>query len=94
MNAIRELSSAEDFYDVTGYGFFISQMPGLRWVGKLVKPSKKKFYCSDAVVYCVQKRGGIKVSPRGHNHTAPVDILLYALKHHRLYSLKSKGETL
>jgi hypothetical protein len=92
-DTIKNVASKEGFYDWRGYFSFISQMPFLKWAG-FIKPSKKDFYCSDASAFCVHKATDIQVSPRNHNITAPVDLQLYALKHHKLYTLKQTGEFL
>jgi len=93
-DTILDIASKEGFYDWKGFGSFAAQMPYLGWAFKWVKPSKKDFFCSDASVYSVHKNTNIKVSPRGHDFTAPVDIQLYAMKHHELYTLKISGEIL
>lgn len=84
---IEQVVSEEGFYDWRGYFSFISQLPLLDWV-KIIKPSKKTFYCSDAATFVVQESTNIKVSPRGHNYTAPVDLQRYGMYHHKLYTLK------
>jgi hypothetical protein len=99
---IEAIGMKEGKYDVKGYGAFVSQMPGFQWVKYLVKPSKKDFYCSDAVTYVLEEGAGIDVSPRDHNYTAPVDLLLYAMDHTgdkrhsgsycTLYTLKQRNE--
>ncbi len=89
---IKELASKEKMYDWKGYLSFASQLPWLNWL-KIVKPSKDTFYCSDVVAYVCEKNG-VTVSPRGHNFSAPVDLLLYGMQHHRLYTVKMGGELL
>jgi hypothetical protein len=88
------LATAEGRYDVGGYGAFLSEMPCLSWVKKFIKPSEKYMFCSDGVSYCIQEKAGYKMSPYDHNFTAPVDMLLYALKTGcgRLFTLKKRGE--
>ena len=88
---IKDIAFKEGLYDWKGYFAFASQMPFLGWL-KIIKPSKKTFFCSDAVVHAVQKSTNIRVSPRGSNYTAPVDIQLYGLQYHKLYTLKKQGE--
>jgi hypothetical protein len=85
---IDELGTNEGLYDVGGYGAFISQMPLLNWVKYIIRPSKKKFFCSDAASF-VWEDTTLRVSPRGHDYTAPVDLLLYAMKHPELLQLRT-----
>ena len=89
---IWEVASKEGFYDWKGFGAFASQMPYVGWAFKWIKPSKKDFFCSDASSYVVQKPTNIRVSPRGHDFTAPVDLQIYGMKHHMMYTLKKGGE--
>ncbi len=88
---ILKIASKEGFYDWKGFGSFASQMPYVGWMFKWVKPSKKDFFCSDGSVYAVQKATDIQVSPRGHNITAPVDIQLYGMQHHKIFTFKKPG---
>lgn len=89
---IKEIGTKEGFYDWKGYFAFISQMPCLGWL-KVIKPSKKTFFCSDASTYAVHSSTNIRVSPRSANKTAPVDNQLYGLDHHKLYTVKKRGES-
>lgn len=92
---IEAIGMKEGKYDVRGYGAFISQMPGFQWMKYVVKPSKKDWYCSDAVTYVLQEGAGVQVSPKDNNYTAPVDLLLHAMDHPekcRIYTLKLRGE--
>lgn len=79
--AMTEAVREERKYDGKGFGFFLSQMPYCGWLENILpKPSEKDFFCSDAVTYFMQSRGGITISPRDHNKTAPVDIQLYGIE--------------
>jgi hypothetical protein len=91
-NIIRKMR----IYDFKGYGAFISQMPYMKWF-KLIKPSEKNFYCSDAVTYLLEDVAGVEVSPRDHNFTAPVDLQITGMYNQanglcNIYTLKQKGE--
>ena len=91
VDTIRTVGTKEGLYDVGGYGAFISQMPFLGWMKYIIRPSKTKFFCSDAVVYCCEA-GEVTISRQTNNYTAPVDIQLYALEYHKLFTLKQRGE--
>ena len=78
LDKAKEIGMREGFYDLRGYGAFASQMPFMSWVSVFIKPSKKGFFCSDAVVYCLQTVAGVQVSAWGNNESAPVDLLLFA----------------
>jgi hypothetical protein len=93
----RSLIKKLKLYDVKGYGAFISQMPGFGWFKYIMKPSESKFYCSDAVAYCIQDRAGYQVSQKDHNFTAPIDMQLFALErpsNATLYTLKQRNEVI
>ena len=95
IEVMGKIGIEEGYYDVRGYGAFISQMPGLQWLKYIVRPSDKKFYCSDAVTYVLEMGAGIDVSPRDHDFTAPVDLQLFALANPKtctLFTLKKRGE--
>lgn len=93
LSEINILAEKENIYDWKGFIYFSSQMPFLNWL-KIIKPSKSTFFCSDAAVYIVQKQVGIQVSPRDHNTSAPVDLLLYGMRYHTMYTLKNRGNVL
>lgn len=85
---IDKLAEEEGRYDIMGYGFFLSQMPYMGWIERIIKPSKNRYFCSDAVTHCVQHKTNIMVSSRSNNHTAPVDLLLYGMQKHTMYTLE------
>ena len=90
-NTILEIAEKEGMYDAKGYGAFIAQLPFMGWVKKIIRPSNKTWFCSDAVTYAVE-HNGIKVSEMDNNNTAPVDLLIYGLENYDLYTLKTRGE--
>jgi hypothetical protein len=95
MTAAENITKKISVYDAKGYGAFISQMPFCSWFKWIVRPSPTKFYCSDAVTYCIQERAGYQISPRDHDWTAPVDIQLWAMENPdkaTIRTLKNKGE--
>ena len=82
LSAATEILRQEKTYDAKGFIFFAHQMPYCDWLKYiLLKPSEGHYFCSDAVTYVMQERGGITVSPRGHNETAPVDNQIYGIEH-------------
>lgn len=82
MKAMTQIVREEHKYDAKGCGFFLSQMPGCGWMKYILpKPSETDYFCSDAVTYCMQERGGIQVSKYDHNRTAPIDNQLYGMNH-------------
>ena len=90
---IKALATKEKYYDWKGFFSFAHQMPYVGWMFGWMKPSSSTFYCSDVVAY-VWETNGIRVSPRGHNFTAPLDLQLYGMEHYPCYTLKIKGELL
>jgi hypothetical protein len=93
---IKLIASEEGYYDVAGYSSFASQVMPLRWVKAVVKPSEKRFFCSDAVTH-VLHNVGIKVSEYDNDFTAPADLILYSLKNQKkcnIFTLKKRGEIL
>jgi len=88
---IKALAVKEKYYDWKGFFSFANQMPYVGWMFGWMKPSKSTFYCSDVVAY-VWENEGIRVSPRGHNFTAPLDLQLYGMEHHQCFTLKLSGE--
>jgi hypothetical protein len=86
-DSIRLLAEEESVYDWKGYFAFISQMPYCGWL-KIIKPSKKTYFCSDSAASCWDSNG-IQVSPRDHNLTAPVDLQLFGMDHFKMYTLNT-----
>ena len=89
------LAQKERRYDIGGYGAFLEQMPGCRWTGKIIKPSKKFMFCSDADTYLYEEKAGFQMSATEHDYTAPIDMLIYLLNHQEIgeiRTLKRRGE--
>lgn len=90
VSSARVLVSEERYYDWRGFFGFARQMPFLNFL-RVFKPSSKDYFCSDAVTYVIEGSTNIVVSDMGHNRTAPIDMLIYGLNNHKLFTLKRRS---
>lgn len=95
MAYIEEVAGKEPYYGVRRYAGFVKQMPfWISWASKLMKPKPGELVCSNRVVEAWMK-AGIKCGDVDFKDMAPVDILIYALRHpdeFEIFTLKERSQ--
>lgn len=90
--SIKVAAEKEKLYNPVRFLWFITEMPYVGWMFKWMKPTRSRPICSsESAKHPTQV--GIIVSTKGKKwwKTAPVDIQIFGLRYHQMFTLKKEG---